>query len=140
MRHTDNEKSIKVMRLVHPDLDPENLFAEDEKPTEDASESDEEERDNLSAGIMANAIVQRHHHSIIRQAYSLVEAAGSEGVSQNDMTTQLGLAQLDARSVLRALLRLQMVERITKDIEKSRVFVYVFLLYLNFFCMFDFLI
>jgi len=128
MRHSDNEKSIKVMRLVNPALDPEDIFAEDEKPNEDASESDDEERENVSTGILTNAIVQRHHHSIIRQVYTLVEAAGPEGLSQNDVVMQLGLAQLDARSVLRALLRLQMAERITKDIEKSRVFVYVYLL------------
>jgi hypothetical protein len=127
MRHSDNEKSIKVMRLVNPALDPEDIFAEDEKPNEDASESDDDERDNVSTGILTNAIVQRHHHSIIRQVYNLVEAAGPEGLSQNDVVMQLGLAQLDARSVLRALLRLQMAERITKDIEKSRVFVYVYL-------------
>jgi hypothetical protein len=128
MRHSDNEKSIKVMRLVNPALDPEDIFAEDEKPNEDASESDDEERENVSTGILTNAIVQRHHHYIIRQVYTLVEAAGPEGLSQNDVVMQLGLAQLDARSVLRALLRLQMAERITKDIEKSRVFVYVYLL------------
>ena len=127
MRHSDNEKSIKVMRLVNPALDPEDIFAEDEKPNEDASESDDDERDNVSTGILTNAIDQRHHHSIIRQVYNLVEAAGPEGLSQNDVVMQLGLAQLDARSVLRALLRLQMAERITKDIEKSRVFVYVYL-------------
>lgn len=123
MRHSDNEKSIKVMRLVNPGIEPEDIFGDDEKPTDEISDSDDEDRDNASTGILSNAILQRHNDSIVRQAYSLVEATGPEGLNQNDLVAQLGLPQLDARCVLRCLLRIQMVERITKDIDKSRVFV-----------------
>ena len=126
MRSSDEEKTIQVMRLLHPDLEPDDLFNNDSNESlfiNDGSDSGDEEKDDISIGILTSASVQRHNHSILRHAYDLVEAVGPKGVMQNDLVEELGLAKLDARCVLRVLLRLQMVDRITKDIDKSRVFV-----------------
>lgn len=122
MRNAESERQLKVVRLLDPTIDPESLFQGDEPPPDGGSlDSDEEE--GSSSGILWNAIVQRHHYSIVQQAYQCVEATGSEGLTQGALAEQLGLSQLDARSTIRALTRLQAVDCVTKEHKKNRVFV-----------------
>jgi hypothetical protein len=124
MLKSDKEKKIQVVKLLHPGLEPDDLFNNDpiESFNNDGSESDDEEKDDTPSGILSTASVQKHNHSILRQAYGLVEAMGPVGLMQKDMVQQLGLARLEARIVLRVLLRLQMVNKIIKDVGKGRVF------------------
>lgn len=124
LRNTDSEKKIKVVRLRDPDVDPEDLFGVDETPDDESLDSDEEESVG-SSGIL-DASNQRHHHPITHQAYQCVEAAGPDGLKQKELGEKLGLSQLDARSVLRVLKRLDLVDCIVKDVRKNRVFVYVY--------------
>lgn len=125
MKNTDAERTIKVVRLIDPSVDPDLLFEWDETPPEDGSVISEEQEDICESGILTNANVQEHHHSIIRQAYKIVEASESEGITQAALAEKLGLSQLDARSALRALTRVQLVDCITKEVKKNRVFLYV---------------
>lgn len=122
MKNGEGEKHFKVARLLDPSVDPEELFLNDEKP-EDDEPGDSDEDDGPSAGILTSAGMQQHHYSIIQQAYRCLEAAGSEGLLQNDVTERLGLSHLEARSVLRALTRLRVADCIVKEIKKNRVFV-----------------
>lgn len=121
LRNTDSEKMIKVVRLRDPDIDPEDLFRVDETPDDESLDSEEEESAG-SSGIL-DCSKQQHHYSIVRQAYLCVEAAGPDGLKQKELGEQLGLSQLDARSVLRVLKRLDLVDCIVKDVKKNRVFV-----------------
>ncbi|XP_045025411.1 general transcription factor 3C polypeptide 1 isoform X2 [Daphnia magna] len=125
MRNCDNEKQVKVVRLIDPSIDPEALFQGDEAPPDDGSLYSEGEEESSSSGILSNAVIQRHHHSIVQQAYAFVEASGSEGLTQGALAEQLGLSQLDARSTIRVLSRLMMVHCVVKEVKKNRVFLYV---------------
>ena len=121
MRHSDNEKQVKVVRLLDPTIEPETLFVGDDAPDEDGSlDSDDEE--SASSGILSNAVTQQHHYSIVQQAYKCVEASGSEGLTQGALAEHLGLSQLDARSTLRVLSRLLVVDCVVKEVKKNRVF------------------
>jgi len=122
MKNGEGEKHFKVARLVDPSVDPEELFVNDDK-LEDYEQGDSDDEDAApSAGILTNASLQQHHYSIVQQAYKCLEAAGSEGLRQNDMGKQLGLSQLDSRSVLRVLTRLHLADCIVKEVKKNRVF------------------
>ncbi|EFX77102.1 hypothetical protein DAPPUDRAFT_321692 [Daphnia pulex] len=125
MRNCDNEKQVKIVKLIDPNIDPEALFQGDEAPPDDGSLYSEGEEEGSSSGILSNAVVQRHHHSIAQQAYAFVEASGSEGLTQGALAEQLGLSQLDARSTIRSLTRLLMVDCIVKEVKKTRFFLYV---------------
>lgn len=121
MKNGEGEKQVKVIRLINPSIDPEELFMNEEKPDDDGSvDSDDEE--SPSSGILTNAVVQQHNYSIAYQAYKCLEAAGADGLRQSDVAERLGLSQLDARSTLRVLIRLQMADCIVKEVKKSRVF------------------
>lgn len=124
MRNSDGEKQVKVVRLLDPTIDPEALFQGDETPPEEGSlDSDEEDNGiSSSSGILWNAVQQRHHYSLIQQAYEYLEGAGCEGLTQGALAEKMGLSQLDARSVIRALSRLQVVECVVKEFKKNRVF------------------
>lgn len=121
MKNSELERTVKVVRLIDPSVDPETLFLTEEAPPEDGSVISEED-ETTGSGILTNACIQEHHHSIIRQAYTVVEASRSEGITQGALAEKLGLSQLDARSALRALTRLQLVDCITKEVRKTRVF------------------
>ena len=122
LRNTDCEKKIKVVRLKDLDVDPEDLFRVDEICPDDDSIDSEEEESTGSSGILIST-TQQHHNSIAYQAYQCVEAAGPDGLKQKELGDQLGLSQLDARSALRILKRLDVVDCIVKDVKKNRVFV-----------------
>ncbi|KAK4017313.1 hypothetical protein OUZ56_032260 [Daphnia magna] len=122
MRNCDNEKQVKVVRLIDPSIDPEALFQGDEAPPDDGSLYSEGEEESSSSGILSNAVIQRHHPSIVQQAYAFVEASGSEGLTQGALAEQLGLSQLDARSTIRVLSRLMIVHCVVKEVKKNRVF------------------
>ena len=62
---------------------------------------------------------------LILQAYRCVESAGPGGLKQKDLAVQLAVNQLDARTLLRALVRLQLVDSVVKDQAKNRVYVSV---------------
>lgn len=122
MRNCDNEKQVKIVRLIDPNIDPEALFQGDEAPPDDGSLYSEGEDESSSSGILTNAVIQQHHHSIVQQAYAFVEASGPEGLTQGALAEQLGLSQLDARSTIRVLSRLLMVRCVVKEVKKNRVF------------------
>lgn len=112
---------IKVVRLKDPTVDPENLFRLDEISDDISLDSDDEEA-GPSSGILTST-AQEHQHSLTFQAYKCVEAAGPDGIKQKELGEQLGLSQLDSRSALRILKRLDLVDCVAKDMKKNRVFV-----------------
>lgn len=55
----------------------------------------------------------------------VVEAAGPDGLSQIDLSKQLGQKKLDARSICRSLQKRNVVHSLMKDIGRQRVSRYV---------------
>ena len=117
----DKEKVVKAVCLFNPKIELGDVF--DEVSINNLeSESSVESDDTSTTGLLPNWIVQTHNQSIIRQAYALFEAMGPTGLNENDLSEKLGLPKLDARMILRALLRLQLVDKIAKDLQKTSVF------------------
>ena len=122
MKNGEGEKHVKVVHLLNPSVDPEELFVTDEKPDDDGL-GDSDDEDGPSAGILTNAVLQQHNYSIVNQVYKCLEASGSEGLTQRNVAERLGLSHLDSRSALRVLTRLRMADCVVKEIKKSRFFV-----------------
>ena len=119
----DKEKVVKAVCLFNPKIELGDVF--DEVSINDLESESSVENDGTSTtttGLLPNWIVQTHNQSIVRQAYALFEAIGPTGLNENDLSEKLGLPKLDARMILRALVRLQMVDKITKDLQKTSVF------------------
>ena len=117
----DKEKVVKAVCLFNPKIELGDVF--DEVSINDLeSESSVESDDTSTTGLLPNWIVQTHNQSIVRQAYALFEEMGPTGLNENDLSEKLGLPKLDARMILRELVRLQMVDKITKDLQKTSVF------------------
>ena len=59
------------------------------------------------------------------QSYRLLESAGAEGLSQQQLGQRLGQGKLEARTICRNLLRRKLVVTVMKDIGRQRVTCYV---------------
>ena len=124
LRNGDNERQIKVIQLLDPNVDPEDLFRTEDAPDDASLDGLEEEELMTGTGIL-NPAHHQHHRSLIRQAYMCVEASGPSGLKQKQLAEQLAVNQLDARTLLRALVRLELVDSVVKDQAKNRVYVYI---------------
>ena len=119
MRNCDNEKQVKIVKLID-NVNPEALIQGNEAPTDDGSHYSEGDEESSCSGILTNAVIQRHHHSIVQQAYAVIEASGFEGLTQGDLAEQLSISQLDAHSARCALSRLLMIDCIVNKVKKTR--------------------
>ncbi|XP_014666559.1 PREDICTED: general transcription factor 3C polypeptide 1-like [Priapulus caudatus] len=70
----------------------------------------------------ANLVLE---HAILHQIWKLVDAAGPDGMSQNDVGQICGLGKLEARSVCRYLERMRVVKALMRDEGRQRVSRYV---------------
>ena len=59
------------------------------------------------------------------QSYRMLESAGAEGLSQQQLGQRLGQGKLEARTICRNLLRRKLVVTVMKDIGRQRVTCYV---------------
>ncbi|XP_039449213.1 general transcription factor 3C polypeptide 1 [Culex pipiens pallens] len=102
------EKQVRVMRLIDPTADIYELWYKDEVPEEDQND-----------GIL-NSQKAYIDMPILQQAYNIVAAAGESGVSQSSMALQMGLDKLNARGVVKNLMRLKAVEGHAVDEGRQR--------------------
>ncbi|KAK3864004.1 hypothetical protein Pcinc_030265 [Petrolisthes cinctipes] len=113
----DSEKFVRIMQLIHPNVDPLEVCKVDEVV------EDEEEEETFPGILNQSNIVWRE--GLLQQAYRVVEAAGADGVSQSDMAKMLGQTKLDSRTICRNLQRRNTVHSLMKDVGRQRVSRYV---------------
>ena len=65
------------------------------------------------------------NRTMMWQSYRLLESAGAEGLSQQQLGQRLGQGKLEARTICRNLLRRKLVVTVMKDIGRQRVTCYV---------------
>ncbi|CAL4088885.1 unnamed protein product, partial [Meganyctiphanes norvegica] len=115
----DSEKTLRVMELANPDLQPSDVCKQDNDGDHDDDDEDESYPGILDQSKMLWGV------GLLRQAYNIVEAAGPDGVSQSDMARLLGQTKLDSRTICRNLQRRNTVHSLMKDVGRQRVSRYV---------------
>ncbi|XP_066978990.1 LOW QUALITY PROTEIN: general transcription factor 3C polypeptide 1 [Macrobrachium rosenbergii] len=113
----DAERYIRIMELVNPGIDPQEVCKVD-----DIADDDEDE-DSYPGILDQKKVVWKV--GLLQQAYEIVEEAGPDGVSQSDMARFLGQAKLDSRTICRNLQRRNSVHSLMKDVGRQRVSRYV---------------
>ncbi|KAJ9600248.1 hypothetical protein L9F63_009473, partial [Diploptera punctata] len=111
----DREKKIRVIQLINPDMDVREIWPKDD---------DLEDEDEAPAGLLdqKNLLLDR---SILSQAYTVVENAGHEGLSQMGLGAKMGMSKLQSRTLCRNLLRKGVVAPYMNDVGRQRVFKYM---------------
>ncbi|XP_076636938.1 general transcription factor 3C polypeptide 1 [Colletes latitarsis] len=106
------EKKIKVVQLLHPNIDIIEAWTKD-----DAQEEDELHELNISS----------HKYGIpyLKQANIVIEASGSEGVCQGSLAKVMGLTKLQSRTILRNIVKRDIVATYMNDIGRQRLTKYV---------------
>ncbi|XP_076161731.1 general transcription factor 3C polypeptide 1 isoform X2 [Ptiloglossa arizonensis] len=106
------EKKIKVVQLLHPTIDVVEAWTKD-----DMQEEDESHELNISS----------HKYSVpyLKQANTLIEASGSEGVCQGSLAKKMGLTKLQSRTVLRNIVKRNIVATYMNDMGRQRLTKYV---------------
>ncbi|XP_049535938.1 general transcription factor 3C polypeptide 1 [Anopheles darlingi] len=100
MSKKGDEKSVRVMRLVDPTTDIYEVWCRDG--------TEEDAREGFLARADSSALYV--DKPLLRLAYELIGKSGTSGISQSELATTLGLDRLNARSIVRNLLRLKVVE------------------------------
>lgn len=68
---------------------------------------------------------QKLNVSFLRQAYDLVEASGYKGISQMELASKLGVTKLISRTLVRNLVKTNVVSTYVEDIGRQRTTKYV---------------
>nr|XP_034186691.1 general transcription factor 3C polypeptide 1 [Osmia lignaria] len=106
------EKKIKVVQLLTPNVDIFEAWNKDE-----IQEDDEPQELNIS----------NHKYSVpyLKQANKIVEANGNDGVCQGSLSKIMGLTKLQSRTILRNLVKTNIVATYMSDFGRQRVTKYV---------------
>ena len=98
----------------------------EEEEDEEGGKGDQEalERGATPPGVLDQSgwVIDR---TMMWQSYRLLESAGAEGLSQQQLGQKLGQGKLEARTICRNLLRRKLVVTVMKDIGRQRVTCYV---------------
>ncbi|XP_035796337.1 general transcription factor 3C polypeptide 1-like [Anopheles albimanus] len=100
MSKKGDEKTVRVMRLVDPTTDVYEVWCRDG--------IEEDAREGFLARADSSALYV--DKPLLRLAYEVIGKAGTSGISQSELATTLGLDRLNARSIVRNLVRLKVVE------------------------------
>lgn len=111
LKASDKEKSIRVIQLIDPDMNVQDLWIKDD-------EFEEAEDDNTEAAGSVEQVLDR---PLLTQAYYVVEAAGSQGVSQLELASMMNISKLQSRTICRNLLRVGLIVTFMNDIGRQRV-------------------
>merc|ERR1719233_1340380 len=116
---TNQEKSVRVVKLLDLDVDPDSVFGDEEGETLNKTEQESLERGDTPAGVLDQSgwLLDR---TMMWQAFAKVEEAGAEGLSQQQLGQVLGQGKLEARTICRNLLRRGLVVTVMKDIGRQR--------------------
>ena len=117
---TNQEKSVRVVKLLDLDVDPESVFGDEDGETLNKTEQESLEKGETPAGVLDQSgwLLDR---TMMWQAFAKVEGAGAEGLSQQQLGQVLGQGKLEARTICRNLLRRGLVVTVMKDIGRQRV-------------------
>ncbi|KAK0177379.1 hypothetical protein PV328_001440 [Microctonus aethiopoides] len=106
------EKKIRVIQLIDPSIDINNLWAKDDG-------MDDEEPYELDTSN------QKVHEPFLRQANSIVEQTNYDGISQTELAIKMGLTKLQARTVVKNLSKAELVGIYMNDMGRQRTTKYV---------------
>lgn len=84
--------------------------------------SDDEE--DCAAGFL-DQTKTRLDHSLINQAYEVIDETESVGITQSEIATRLGLTKLHARTIVRNLIRLKQITSYMSDASRQRTSRYI---------------
>ncbi|XP_055636014.1 general transcription factor 3C polypeptide 1 [Toxorhynchites rutilus septentrionalis] len=102
------EKQVRIMRLIDPEADVYDVWYKDEQPEDDQKD-----------GIL-NSQKAYIDMPVLQQAYNVIALSGEHGVSQSALAIQMGLDRLNARAVVKNLVRLKAVEGHAVDEGRQR--------------------
>ncbi|XP_054016236.1 general transcription factor 3C polypeptide 1 isoform X1 [Hylaeus anthracinus] len=106
------EKKIKVVQLLHPTIDVMEAWTKD-----DIQEEDESHELNISS--------HKYNVPYLKQANRIIEESGSEGLCQGSLGKNMGLTKLHSRTILRNLVKRDIVATYMNDIGRQRLTKYV---------------
>ncbi|XP_019546939.3 general transcription factor 3C polypeptide 1 [Aedes albopictus] len=104
----NEEKQVRIMRLIDPDADVYDLWYKDEQPEEDQKDGF---LDSQKAYI---------DMPVLQQAYNVIASSGEQGISQSALATQLGLDRLNARALVKNLMRIKAIDGSSVDEGRQR--------------------
>ncbi|XP_012153954.1 general transcription factor 3C polypeptide 1 isoform X2 [Megachile rotundata] len=106
------EKKIKVVQLLFPDIDILEAWNKDE-----IQEDDEPQELDISS--------HKYGLPYLKQANKIIEAGGNDGVCQGGLSKIMGLTKLQSRTILRSLVKTNIVATYMNDFGRQRVTKYV---------------
>lgn len=113
----DEEREIRVIQLRDPNLEISNMWRNNEDI------DDEEEPGFLESSELLD-------ETLVRQTYTMIKQSKSEGLTQNMVGQKLGLNKLNSRTLIRNLLRLDLLSYTLTDEGRQRTKRYaLYLLY-----------
>lgn len=86
----------------------------------DISDDDED-----SAAGFLDQTGARLDHSLINQAYEIIDETKSVGITQSEIAVRLGLTKLHARTIVRNLTRLNQITSYMSDASRQRTSRYI---------------
>ncbi|KOC70674.1 General transcription factor 3C polypeptide 1 [Habropoda laboriosa] len=106
------EKKIKVVQLLSPNIDILEAWNKDEM-------QEEEEPQELN--------ISNHKYCVpyLKQANTIIEANGSDGICQGKLAKIMGLTKLQSRTILRNMVKTNIVATYMNDIGRQRLTKYV---------------
>lgn len=104
----NEEKQIRIMRLIDPDADVYDLWYKEEQTEEDQKDGF---LDSQKAYI---------DMPVLQQAYNVIANSGEQGISQSVLAAQMGLDRLNARALVKNLVRIKAVEGSAVDEGRQR--------------------
>ncbi|XP_071452736.1 general transcription factor 3C polypeptide 1 isoform X2 [Hetaerina americana] len=106
----DKEKMIRVVQLVKPDVDVEEVW----------SKEDGDEDDDSCSGYLDQSKIM-FDRPLLCQAYDFFEKAGPSGLSKVELGSLMGLSKLEARTICRNLVKCGFVSLYMQDVGRQRV-------------------
>lgn len=102
------EKQVRIMRLIDPEADVYDLWYKEETTEEDQKD-----------GIL-NSQKAYIDMPVLQQAYTVIAKSGEHGISQTALATEIGVDKLNARAVVKNLMRLKAIEGHAVDEGRQR--------------------
>ncbi|XP_041762440.1 general transcription factor 3C polypeptide 1 [Anopheles merus] len=113
MTKRGEEKMVRVMRLIDPNADVYDACNRDA-----AEEGAAEAKEGFLAGADSNSLYV--DVPLLQLAYNVVAHHGGKGISQSEMAQEMGLDKLNARGVVKNLVKLKAIESMAVDEGRQR--------------------
>ncbi|XP_058811825.1 general transcription factor 3C polypeptide 1 [Topomyia yanbarensis] len=104
----NEEKQVRVMRLIDPNADVYDLWYKEEVPDDDQKD-----------GIL-NSQKAYIDMPVLQQAYNVIAKMGEQGISQSSLAVEMGVDKLNSRAIVKNLMRLKAVEGHAVDEGRQR--------------------